>query len=80
MCFTDLYHHADFYIFHIAMEYALSVIIFLNINALLLLMLPQQLVNPDAALRELWFSGSWYPWLTLHSAAEGAKRLSCLTC
>lgn len=35
LCFTDLYYHADLYIFHIALAYALSVIIFLNTNALL---------------------------------------------
>lgn len=80
MRFTDLYRCADLCIFHIALEYALSIIIFLNTNALFFLMLSQQLVNADAILQEFWFSGSLYPWLVLHSSAEGAKRLSCLTC
>lgn len=80
MCFIDLYHHADLYIFHIALEYALSVVIFLNTSAHFFLMLSQQLVNPDAILQEFWLPGSLYPWLILHSSAEGAKWLICLTC
>lgn len=46
----NLYHHADLYLFPIDLEYALSIIIFLNTNALFFFMLPQQLVNPDAIL------------------------------
>lgn len=61
------------YIFHIALEYVSSVIIFLNANALFFLMLSQQLGNPDAILWEFWFSGSLHPWLILHSLAEGAS-------
>lgn len=63
-----------------ALEYALSVIIILNINAHFFHMLSQQVVSPGATLEELWFSGMVYAWLMLHSSAEGAEWVSWLTC
>lgn len=79
ICGTDLCHHAGLYIFHMALEYALGVTVFLNINTFFF-SLSQQTVNPGAILEEFWFSGVVYPWLMLHSPAEGAEWMSWLTC
>lgn len=67
---TALFLFISFYMFHgfisscrlvyisHCLEYASSVIIFLNTNPLFFLMLSLQPVNPDAILWEFWFSGN----------------------